>query len=132
VALSLILERHARSLAYQEQFGDDVIMSIGVMQIQILTPDSVLNISVDVFDMDMPLQIGLDVLDMYRLQVLNIDNVLQHTPVPGPEQSWQIGIRRKNGHVYLNLPVTTGDVFYSELELQKLHRNLYHPSARDL
>jgi hypothetical protein len=31
-----------------------VRMSIGVMEIQIPTPDSVLNISVDVVDIDMP------------------------------------------------------------------------------
>jgi hypothetical protein len=53
------------------------------MQIQILTPDSVLNIIVDVVDMDMPLLIDLDVLDRYRLQMLTADNVLQLTPVPG-------------------------------------------------
>jgi hypothetical protein len=42
-----------------------------------------------------------------------------------------MGIRRKNGHVYLNFPVTTNDIF-SELELQKLHRHLYHPSVRKI
>jgi hypothetical protein len=43
-----------------------------------------------------------------------------------------MGISRKNGHVYLNFTVTTEDALYSELELQKLHRHLYHPSARNL
>jgi hypothetical protein len=43
-----------------------------------------------------------------------------------------MGILRKNGHVYLNFPVTTDEIFSSELELQKLHRHLYHPSARKL
>jgi hypothetical protein len=73
--------------ARQYKFGDDVRQSIGLMQIQIPTPDSVLNISVDVVDMDVPLLIGLDVLVRYRLQVLTIDNVLQHTPLPGHGRS---------------------------------------------
>jgi hypothetical protein len=37
------------------------------MKIQMPTPDSVLNVSVCVVDMDMPLLIGLDVLNRYRL-----------------------------------------------------------------
>jgi hypothetical protein len=107
VALSLIPERHAvlglpearqhceqrgvqlelKRSARQFKFGDDVRQSIGLKQIQIPTSDSVLNISVDVVDMDVPLLIGLDVLDRCRLQMLTIDNVLQHTPIPGHGRS---------------------------------------------
>jgi hypothetical protein len=53
--VQLELKRSVR----QFKFCDDVRQSIGHMQIQIPTPDSVLNISVDVVDMDVPLLIGL-------------------------------------------------------------------------
>jgi hypothetical protein len=105
-------------------------MSMGHTKIQIPTPDIVLNINADVVNMYMPLLIGLDVLDRYRLQMLTIESILQQTHVPGHGRSRQMGIRRKNGHVYLNILVTTDNIFYSELDLQKLHPHLYHPSAR--
>jgi hypothetical protein len=58
-------------------FTDQRCRSFGVLTVLLDTPDSTLRLDVDVVLSDIPLLLGLDILDKYGLQFLNTENVLE-------------------------------------------------------
>jgi transposase InsO family protein len=118
-------------------FGSHISVSRGSMTIRISTPGGVLEFNVDVVDEDIPLLIGVDVLDRFRLQILTVSNELECVGL-GSRPGWRLPLERTNGHVLLpfepGIHELVGDnqVLFSTAQLQKLHRQLYHPSATKL
>ncbi len=78
------------------KFGDSTYPSLGSIQIRIPTPnESFLKIEMDVFEADVPMLLGLDIMDRDRLVPNNLLNELQ-----APYHGWLLPIIRKYGHLY--------------------------------
>jgi hypothetical protein len=75
---------------------------------------------------DIPMLVGLDVLDRYALTIDNVDNVLD-SRINGTKTP----LARKLGHVYLEFK-PEDRVMFTNTELVKLHRAFVHPSAEKL
>lgn len=77
------------------RFGDGTHPSLGRIPIRIPTPNAgYLNIDVDVVRPDVPLLIGLDLLDDEKLIVNNVDNIME-SRIHG----WKMPITRQHGHL---------------------------------
>jgi hypothetical protein len=61
-------------------FGYKLSASLGTCIVEVPTPGSVLELSVDIVDMDVPFLSGLDVMDKHRLQVLTVSNEPECVP----------------------------------------------------
>lgn len=125
-------KRHSLTFNYvtesttQFRFGDGSFASKGKIRVRIPTPDcSYIQIDVDTVDADVPLLIGLDILDAHLLVVNNVTNKLE-----SHRYNWSLPITRKLGHLYL----CWGDneVLFTRQEIVKLHRHFRHPSAGKL
>ena len=96
------------------------------MQIRIPTPeDAFLHFYVDVVPPNVPLLLGIDVLDRFQLVAENVRNVLENR-----KQGWTLPIQRKHGHLYLSWDAS--EVLFTASELKKLHGHFYHPSSSKL
>lgn len=124
---------------YSFMFGDGLHLSLGSIEVRIPTPDGTfIAIEIDVVSADVPLLLGIDVLDREKLVADNVDNVI-HSRRFG----WKIPVirrgagARKSGHMYLvwnhsQLLWNYSQLLFSRSELKKLHLHFYHPSARKL
>lgn len=109
------------------RFGNSLQKSLGSINIRVPVLESMLiSIQVDVVPSNVPFLIGLDILDRYQMIVDNVHNVLRCYSI-----ECEIPLVRKFGHIYLEWP-KQNDVFYTQEELRKLHRNFSHPSADKL
>ena len=109
------------------RFGNDRQSSLGSLTIQIPFLDSHATIErVDVVNSDVPLLIGLDLLDKYGIFINTITNRLHC-----PQLQLQTPLVRKNGHVYLEWPKHQR-VFFTIPELLRLHRGFSHPATDKL
>ena len=85
------------------RFGDGTHKSLGTIPVRIPTPNSgYLHVDVDVVRPDVPLLIGLDILDQEQLIPNNVENQLESRLY-----GWSIPITRKLGPVsytHLTLP----------------------------
>lgn len=115
------------------RFGEQIVDSIGLCEIEIPTPGGVLSFAVDVVNIDVPLLLGLDILDRHRLQVLTLTNEIEHIPV-GSGLYWRLPCVRHSGHIHLCFqpPTPAQRILYTESQIRRLHRHLHHPSARKL
>lgn len=108
------------------RFGDGTHSSLGKMNIRMPAPHgNYVHIDVDVVIPDVPLLIGIDVLDREQLVADNVVNLLKSRLY-----GWEIPITRKNGHMYEEWDYKT--VLFSRIELRKLHRHFHHPSSSKL
>ena len=108
------------------RFGDGTHKSLGIIPVRIPTPISgYLHIDVDVVRPDVPLLIGLDVLDQEQLIPNNVENQLESRLY-----GWSIPIIRKLGHLYITWE--EHKTLFTRQELLRMHRHFYHPSARKL
>jgi hypothetical protein len=108
------------------RFGVDKQDSLGFIAIHIPTPASVISLNVDVVRANVPLLIGLDVLDANDLTADTMSNKLRF-----PKGGWETPLVRKIGHVYLKWSYE-GNILFSKSELTKMHRGFYHPSGDNL
>jgi transposase InsO family protein len=108
------------------RFGVDRQESMGSFSIRLPTPVSIIFLEVDVVRANVPLLIGLDVLDAYGLTADTVKNSLKC-----PSIGWEIPLVRKLGHVYLEWPLET-NILFTKSELTKLHRGFYHPTNENL
>lgn len=107
-------------------FGDSLYASLGHIDIRMPTPDgSYLAFAADVVDADIPLLLGLDVMDRESLVAGNVSNVLISR-----RHNWRLPITRQHHHLYIKW--TTSQPLYTRAELKKLHLHFFHPSARKL
>ncbi len=96
------------------------------MMILIPIPNgSFLSIQSDVVSADVPLLLGLNVLDREHLVADDVTNEL-HSPLLG----YSMPFERKFGHLYLCW--STNEVLFTKRELVKLHRHFHHPSSGKL
>ncbi len=108
------------------QFGDGCYKSLGKLRVRIpIANGSFIFGKIDVVPANIPLLIGLDILDSQGIFANNVDNVLCC-----PSLGWTTPIIRKRGHLYLCW--TSKDILYTKTELIKLHRHFYHPSTDKL
>lgn len=108
------------------RFGDGEFSSLGTMPIRLPTPDgSTINMRADVVRADIPLLLGLDLLDKERLMPNNVLNLLQHH-----DHCCSISVTRKFGHMYVCW--SSKEVLFTRSELLKLHRHFRHPSQSKL
>jgi len=77
------------------RFGAGRSQSLGKIPFAIPTPQSILTLWVDVVPQDIPLLIGLDVLDKYSLQVLSVYNELECV-----REKWRVPVIRQHGLIY--------------------------------
>ena len=93
-------------------------------------------VTLEVVDVEIPPLLGLDVLYENNLLVDNITNhilsriVTNKDPV-GFEVIWKIRLIKKGDHLYARL-FTPIQLFYTILQLRKLHKQFVHPSATKL
>lgn len=108
------------------KFGDTVYPSIGRIPIRIPTPHGgTMEFNLEVVEANVPIILGLDLLDKEELYIYNIDNVIVHK-----YQGWTIPLQRKRGHLYITWNYQ--EVLYTKRELQKLHFHFFHPTAKKL
>ena len=90
------------------------------------TPDgSFIHIEADVVTANIPLLLGLDVLDREQLVADNVLNQLQCH-----HRGWSIPISRKHGHMYVTWNISKS--YYTRAELRKIHKHFWHPSSEKL
>ena len=108
------------------RFGDRSFRSLGAIPIRIPTPNgSFIEHRFDVVKADVPLLLGLDLLDSSGLIVNNVNNCLENKIL-----GYSMPIVRKFGHLYLEWPVS--EILFTKAELTKLHRQFKHPSTEKL
>jgi hypothetical protein len=101
--------------------------SQGIIGVRVPTPDnSFMLINVDVVKADVPFLIGLETLEVFGMIVDIVKNELI-----APKAGWSVPIIRKFRHVYLEWKATD-KIMFTRRELQKLHRNMFHPSNQAL
>jgi len=96
-------------------------------------------VEMDVVDADIPALLGLDVLDRERLVADTVFNGLARRvwvkKVNGRDiyiDEWFVPlVRSSSGHVYVSMDIGQ-HTFFSVAQLQRLHRQFYHPSAEKL
>ena len=78
--------------------------------------------------------IGLDALDEHRVQPLAVENQLQYVPADNTTVAWRLPLVRNRGHICLRfVPIREAFVcHYTRVQLERLHRSLYHPSAEKM
>ncbi len=108
------------------RFGDGSHTSIGTMPVRIPTPDGSFIVGdFDVVKADVPMFIGLDLLDNYSLVANNVRNELQ-----SELQGWSMPLTRNLVHMYITWDAS--HTLFKLSELTKLHRHFHHPSSKKL
>ena len=74
---------------------------------------------------DVPLLLGLDILDREQLVADNVENVLDSR-----RHGWKLPLTRTNGHLYLTWQLRS--TLFTRAELRRMHLHFFHPSARKL
>lgn len=101
----------------QLRFGDGVYKSQGVLSMRIPTPNgSFIRHCFDVVQAQIPMLIGLDLLEKPGCYANNISNKLKC-----PSQSWTKPITRKFGHLYICW--SNKEVLLTKNELVKMHKH---------
>lgn len=77
-----------------------------------------MQLELDIFDMNLPLLLGVDTVDKYELHLDYVDNLLACT-----FPNWSNLITRKSSHIFYEWDY---DILYTERELRRIHRHLYH------
>ena len=108
------------------KFGNDYKESLGKAEFRLPLPgNKYLPLFIDVVDADVPLLVGLDVLDSEQLIPDNCTNLLI-----SKEEGWSLPITRKHGHMFVEWDAA--NILFTEAELSKLHVHFYHPSVDKL
>lgn len=86
---------------------------------------SFLPLQIDVIDTDIPFLLGLNILGREKFVADNVKDVLENR-----RDNWQLPIRRKCGHMFVEWGPC--DVRFSRSELQKLHLHFFHANVQKL
>ena len=106
------------------RFGDTVLNSRGTVHVRIPTPNNgFLALDIHVVDANIPMIMGLEMLDRELLVANNVRNLLICEGAGG----WSIPITRKFGHLYICC--NPAEILFTRPELYKLHHQFYHPGA---
>ena len=92
----------------------------------------------DIVSVNVPALLGLDVLDSEELIADNVTNRLIHRHVVSRAQGlikyddkWSMPLQRHDNHLYAAMSFPQY-LFYSTVQLEKMHRQFAHPSASKL
>ena len=118
------------------RFGSGPSSSLGRILILITFEGEAIMVGADVVENDVPLLLGMDTFDRYRLSPDVIDNVIVHKPTGRKFQC----VRKRN-HLFYEWPVCGNNelaemakdapnVLFTEGELKKLHKHFFHPPPR--
>lgn len=123
----------------RSRFGDVTFNSMGQVSLPLLTREGVATISVvfNIVPADVPALLGIDVLDRERLVANTVFHRLAHRTAfdlsdgrQGYVDGWSIQLlRAASRHVYVQLS-RPSRVLFTRVQLSKIHRQVYHPSAR--
>jgi hypothetical protein len=94
-----------------------------------VVPGGLISFSADVVPSNVPLLVGLDILDQFRLQFLSVTNQLEDVDENG-NTLWRAPVTRKHGHGYY-CGDQTSEIMYTK-QLIRLPRHLHHPSTNKL
>ena len=116
--------RHARRLY---KFGDRKFEGMRLLKIRILVIDDFfLSFEVEIVNVDVPLLIGLERLDTFKVSIdLANDRMLSR------DGEWEIHLKRDQGHLFVIWNVQAG-ILVTLPELRKCHRHFYHPNSQRL
>jgi len=105
------LETKASNFAFK--FGDGCYKSLGTIPVRIPKPNNgYIEVRIDIVDADIPMIIGLDILDKETLLADNTENLLIHK-----KEGWKMPLSRKAGHLYLEW--NYAEVLYKEASCRK-------------
>eukprot|EP00171_Calliarthron_tuberculosum_P018035 IDg18035t1 len=122
LGIPLVIKKSTSNLF---KFGEHRVRSIGVSLFRIpYANDRTILEELDVVDINVPLLIGLDLMDKHKIFVDNVDNKLVCKDL-----QWCHQVKRKLGHLFYEW---TYDTMYSETELKRIHRHFYHPKPERL
>ena len=108
------------------KFGDGTFKSKGKIKVRIPTPDgSFIEIDIDVVEADVPMLLGIDVMDRERIVANNVTNYAVQE-----DGRWKMPLIRKFGHMYLVWK--PNEILFTRPELVKLHRHFRHPTEGKL
>ena len=112
--------KHGHGLKFK--FGNRCHIGLGRVEIRIpINGTYVLCPNIEVVDVDVPLLLGLDFLDEYKM-IVDAANDLLESKI----RAWSFLLTRKLGHIYLEWDYGT---FYTSEELLKLHKHFFHPDS---
>ena len=101
------------------KFGDGSFRSMGKVKMHIqISKENSISFFADVIQAEIPLLLGLDVLDKEKLVVNNVKNEIWNY-----KQNWVHAITRKFDHCYVVWQSARKFMFYTKAELTKLHRH---------
>lgn len=107
------------------RFGNRDHKCIGMLNIRMpVGEDIVVTFQSHVVSIDVPLLLGLDVLQKLKL-LINFEDGTLHSP----RDHWRVQLVQKFGHLYVEWPM---EIYYTEQELRRIHRHFYHPSTSKL
>lgn len=118
------------------RFGDDTRKSLEITTLSLETPPGIPDIVIkrDLVDADLPLLLGLDVMDERCLVADTVSNQLIKKPVVQDDTNkssqtiddWKIPLVRANQHIYAQMKFPYS-VLYTRAQLGTTHRNIFHP-----
>jgi transposase InsO family protein len=107
------------------KFADQTSCSLGRLLVPVQTPGGTRSLQVEVVDADIPLLLGLDFMDHMKVTANTLTNQLESA------DGWTLPLSRHGGHIYVEWDDLHATMF-STAQLQKLHRQFFHPSADKL
>lgn len=111
---------------YSYKFGNGVRTNLGMPNIRMcIHKGRYSQFWVDVVDADIPLLLGLELLDKHMLVADNVENVLV-----SKVHSWKIPIIRAHGHLFVRWNIRK--IMYTRSALEQLHLHFFYPSKQKL
>ena len=99
------------------KFGSQRKKSIGATEVKVLYgQDKLVLLRLDVIEVNIPILLGLDTLDKFKMYVNNVLDLLTCMKPP-----WEQPITRKNGHLFYEWERL---VLYTDTELRRIHRHV--------
>jgi hypothetical protein len=107
------------------RFGSQVVCSVGQIEFHLPVGESFISFQAFIVPIDVPLLLGLDVMQSYGMKLCTKTNSLSGS-------GWTVPLHHVNGHLMLPLPNSISDIHFSKLELVRMHNGFHHPSAGKL
>ena len=130
------------SSRYSFKFGNNVHKSLGTTQFILATPRTIpdIHVNLDIVDVNIPPLIGLDILDKNGLMIDNINNKLAkrkqllRNGITYYMEEWYLPLfRSASSHLHTMMhPLHNHSILFTTGELNRLHRQFFHPAPTKL
>lgn len=141
-ATNMVITPQLRKSTRRFKFSYVIFQSLGLNDLPLATPSgkSPIYITLDILSADIPPVMRLEVMNAHSLTPNTVSNELQecHVFYSHAEESpalvdtlWNIPMTSCDDHVYAAMSPGTSR-YFSKTQLQKLHRQICHPSADNL